>query len=39
MVKITGKNGKPLYSAALEAVLMKQSQTNWHNDEELEIFF
>jgi hypothetical protein len=39
MVKITGKNGKPLYGAALEAVLRKQSQTEWHKDEEAAILF
>jgi hypothetical protein len=38
-VKITGKNGKPLYGAALEAVLKKQSRTNWQNDEEVAILF
>lgn len=39
MVKITGKNGKPLYGAAREAVLRKQSRTNWHSDEEAAILF
>ncbi|MEG4916314.1 hypothetical protein [Microcoleus sp. B7-D4] len=38
-MKITGKNGKPLYGAAREAVLRKQSQTNWHNEEEAAILF
>jgi hypothetical protein len=38
-MKITGKNGKPLYGAAREAVLRKQSQTNWHNEEETAILF
>jgi hypothetical protein len=38
-MKITGKNGKPLYGAARESVLRKQSRTNWHNEEELSIFF
>jgi hypothetical protein len=38
-VKITGKNGKPLYGAALEAVLRKQSRTNWQNEEEAAILF
>lgn len=38
-MKITGKNGKPLYGAAREAGLRKQSRTNWHNEEEVSIFF
>jgi hypothetical protein len=38
-MKINGKNGKPLYGAAREAVLRKQSQTNWHNEEETAILF
>ncbi|MCC3595780.1 MULTISPECIES: hypothetical protein [unclassified Microcoleus] len=38
-MKITGKNGKPLYGAAREAVLRKQSRTNWHNEEETAILF
>jgi hypothetical protein len=38
-MKITGKNGKPLYGAAREAVLRKQTKTNWHNDEEAAILF
>jgi hypothetical protein len=38
-MKITGKNGKPLYGAAKEAVLRKQSQSNWHNEEEAAILF
>ncbi len=39
MVKITGKNGKPLYGAAKEAVLRKQSRINWQNEEEAAILF
>ncbi|MEG5043486.1 hypothetical protein [Microcoleus sp. B4-C1] len=39
MMKITGKNGKPLYGAARAAVLRKQSRTNWHNEEEVAILF
>ena len=38
-MKITGKNGKPLYGAAKEAVLRKQSRDNWHNEEEAGILF
>ena len=38
-MKITGKNGKPLYGAAREAVLRKQSRDNWHNEEEGAILF
>lgn len=39
MMKITGKNGKPLYGAAREAVLRKQSRTNWQNEEEVSLLF
>jgi hypothetical protein len=39
MVKITGKNGKPLYGAAKEAVLRKQSRINWQNEEEAALLF
>lgn len=39
MTKIMGKNGKPLYGAAKEAVIRKQSQSNWHNEEEAAILF
>jgi hypothetical protein len=39
MTQITGKNGKPLYGAALEAVLRKQSRINWQDDGEVAILF
>lgn len=38
-MKIIGKNGKPLYGAAKEAVLRKLSRDNWHNEEEVAILF
>src|ERR671932_660979 len=38
-MEITGKNGKPLYGAAKEAALRKQSRTNWYNEEEVSILF
>jgi hypothetical protein len=38
-VKVIGKNGKPLYGAAKEAVLRKQERNNWHSEEEVAIFF
>lgn len=38
-MKITGKKGKPLYGAAREAVLRKQSRNNWHNEEKVALLF
>jgi hypothetical protein len=37
MVKITGKNGKPLYGAAREAVLRKLDAESRKSQEEQEI--